>query len=87
MNIFFTGAKIGNIYRNSKGTLLSLHTSHPAENILVRKTTHFPERMALGKEVGPENHPFSRTDGAEAGRLFGKPLKNPDGIDNDKKFN
>ena len=87
MNIFFTGAKIGNIYRNSKGTLLSLHTFHPAENILVRETAHFPERLALGKEVGPENRPFSRTESAEEGSWSGKPLKNPDGIDNDKKFN
>ena len=87
MNIFFTGAKIGNIYRNSKGTLLSLHTFHPAENILVRETALFPERKALRKEVGPGNHPSSRTDGAGEGSWSGKPLKNPDGIDNDKKFN
>lgn len=87
MNIFFTGAKIGNIYRNSKGTLLSLHTFHPAENILVLETTHFPERIVPRREDCSGNHPSSRTDGAGEGSWSGKPLKNPDGIDNDKNFN
>ncbi len=54
---------------------------------LVRKTPHFPERWAPKQEVGSENTPFSRTKSSEEGDWFGEPLKTPNGIDNNKKFN